>query len=279
MDARIIEEDLGLANNDLLTDDSISTWTLEETLTGLGTVLGFYLILVMKILPGLMRYREPFKLNKIMLVYNAFQVAFSVYVVLNYLNYIYNYRIITTRCPRGRDMQEVINDIYPYFIAKHLDLLDTVFFVLRKKDNQVTFLHLYHHTTMVTWTWLHLMYHPTDNFVVVGMLNSFVHVLMYAYYAISSLGPEYQKYIWWKKHLTKVQLVQFILVVSHLHYQQKLSPCPIPNFFHNFCMFLICSFFALFLKFYFSSYKKKRTPEKEGKEVEYNDHQRLLKAR
>lgn len=102
---------------------------------------------------------------------------------------------------------QVIAEIYPYFIAKHLDLLDTVFFVLRKKGNQITFLHLYHHTAMVSWTWLHFMYHPTDHFVVVGLLNSFVHVLMYAYYGISSMGPEYAKYVWWKKHLTKVQLV------------------------------------------------------------------------
>lgn len=113
---------------------------------------------------------------------------------------------------------QVVYDIYPYFIAKHLDLLDTVFFVLRKKDNQVTFLHLYHHTTMVTWTWLHVMYHPTDNFVVVGMLNSFVHVLMYAYYGIASLGPQYQKYIWWKKHLTKVQLVSIYFLVFHFQF-------------------------------------------------------------
>lgn len=30
-----------------------------------------------------------------------------------------------------------------------MDLLDTVFFILRKKNNQVTFLHIYHHTMMV----------------------------------------------------------------------------------------------------------------------------------
>ncbi|KAJ8732290.1 hypothetical protein PYW08_015020 [Mythimna loreyi] len=279
MDAGLkqIVEDLGINNANL----SIPTWTLQETSIALAIVLGLYLIVVVKILPAFMKNREPYQLKNIMLAYNAFQVAFSVYLVFIYLRYIYRFNIITTRCPKGNDLQGVVNEIYPYFIAKHLDLMDTIFFVLRKKDNQITFLHLYHHTSMVTWTWLHYVYHPTDNFVVVGMLNSLVHVLMYAYYGISSLGPEYAKYIWWKKHLTKVQLIQFILVVSHLHYQQKLSPCPIPNFFHNFCMFLICSFFVLFMNFYISSYKSKSKKNKEmekNKNAEVVSEERLTKS-
>jgi len=39
------------------------------------------------------------------------------------------------------------------------------------------------------------------------MINSFVHVLMYTYYGLSALGPHMQKYLWWKKYLTRVQLV------------------------------------------------------------------------
>ncbi|XP_013184404.2 elongation of very long chain fatty acids protein 7 [Amyelois transitella] len=235
----------------------IPTWSLADTLSWITIIIAIYLVSVKKALPEIMKNRPPYKLNRLLIWYNAFQVAYSVYLVFIYIRYICKHGIITTRCPQGNDLQEVINDIYPYFIAKHLDLLDTVFFVLRKKDNQITFLHLYHHTAMVSWTWLHLMHHPTDHFVVVGLLNSFVHVLMYAYYGISALGPEYAKYVWWKKHLTKVQLVQFILVVSDLYYQQKLTPCPIPGYFHWFCIISISSFFLLFMNFYFRSYKKK----------------------
>ncbi|CAG4986889.1 unnamed protein product [Parnassius apollo] len=79
---------------------------------------------------------------------------------------------------------------------------------------------------------------------------------MYAYYGLSSQGPRFAKFIWWKKHLTKIQLIQFVLVVLDLHHQQKLTPCPIPAFFHYFCLFSICSFFVLFMKFYLKSYIK-----------------------
>lgn len=40
-----------------------------------------------------------------------------------------------------------------YFLIKITDLLDTVFFILRKKQSQVTFLHVYHHGSMIFLTW------------------------------------------------------------------------------------------------------------------------------
>ncbi|CAH2107709.1 unnamed protein product [Euphydryas editha] len=236
---------------------SVPTWSFGETSFGLGIVLASYVVTVLKILPYYMKKRNPYNLTRLLIYYNGFQVAFSAYAVFLYTRYMFKHGIITTRCPKDDDLKTVIREIWPYFIAKHIDLLDTVFFVLRKKQNQVTFLHVFHHTLMVTWTWFHLMYHPTDHFVVVGLINSFVHVLMYAYYGLSSLGPEYAKFTWWKKHLTKIQLIQFILVLLNLHYQQKLSPCPIPLFFHYFCLSSISSFFFLFMNFYFKSYRSR----------------------
>ena len=41
----------------------------------------------------------------------------------------------------------------------------------------------------------------------VGMVNSFIHTLMYTYYALAALGPKMQKYLWWKRYMTKLQLV------------------------------------------------------------------------
>jgi hypothetical protein len=40
------------------------------------------------------------------------------------------------------------------------------------------------------------------------MLNTFIHSVMYLYYAIAALGPNYRKYIWWKIYLTKMQMVR-----------------------------------------------------------------------
>lgn len=40
-----------------------------------------------------------------------------------------------------------------------------------------------------------------------ALLNCVVHVIMYLYYGLTALGPKYQKYLWWKKYLTTIQLV------------------------------------------------------------------------
>ncbi len=48
-------------------------------------------------------------------------------------------------------------------------------------------------------------------------LNSFIHVIMYIYYGLAGLGPSMQKYLWWKKYLTRLQLVIHIhIFVLHL---------------------------------------------------------------
>lgn len=40
-----------------------------------------------------------------------------------------------------------------------------------------------------------------------ALLNCVVHVIMYTYYGLTAMGPKYQKYLWWKKYLTTIQLV------------------------------------------------------------------------
>lgn len=39
-------------------------------------------------------------------------------------------------------------------------------------------------------------------------INSSIHVLMYGYYGLAALGPQMQKYLWWKKYLTIIQMVR-----------------------------------------------------------------------
>lgn len=40
-----------------------------------------------------------------------------------------------------------------------------------------------------------------------GVLNASIHMIMYSYYFLAALGPQMQKYLWWKKYLTRLQIV------------------------------------------------------------------------
>lgn len=45
---------------------------------------------------------------------------------------------------------------------------------------------------------------------IVCLVNSFIHIIMYAYYMLAAMGPKVQKYLWWKRYLTILQIVSFL---------------------------------------------------------------------
>lgn len=48
----------------------------------------------------------------------------------------------------------MLNLCYVYYLSKLTEFADTVFFVLRKKKTQITWLHLYHHALTPMEAWL-----------------------------------------------------------------------------------------------------------------------------
>ncbi|KAH9403439.1 hypothetical protein TYRP_015329 [Tyrophagus putrescentiae] len=101
-------------------------------------------------------------------------------------------------------------------LSKYVDMLDTVFFVLRKKESQITGLHVYHHSTVPTFGWIYFrsnVFHVTA--YAFCLLNTPVHTIMYAYYGLAALGPQMQPYLWWKRYITQLQIVQFVLLFAH----------------------------------------------------------------
>ena len=49
---------------------------------------------------------------------------------------------------------QVANGVWLYYISKIVELFDTVLFRMRKRDRQITFLHVYHHSTMPLLWWI-----------------------------------------------------------------------------------------------------------------------------
>jgi hypothetical protein len=83
-----------------------------------------------------------------------------------------------------------------------------IFFVLRKKDEHVSLLHVVHHGIMPMSVWFGVRFTPGGHSTFFGLLNTFVHIVMYFYYMVAAMGPQYQKFIWWKKYLTAFQMVR-----------------------------------------------------------------------
>lgn len=49
---------------------------------------------------------------------------------------------------------QIAKALWWFYFSKCLEMLDTIFFVLRKKNNQVSFLHVYHHASMFPLWWI-----------------------------------------------------------------------------------------------------------------------------
>ncbi|KAL4711171.1 hypothetical protein ACJJTC_015280 [Scirpophaga incertulas] len=227
---------------------------LMDSPVPLFVITGTYLLFVLKLGPDFMKEKSPMKLNKLIIFYNAAQVLFSTYLFNIGFQLLATNGLLNSACNLTKISPIMTTGFYLYLIAKITELLDTVFFVLRKKQNQVTFLHVYHHTAMLWNTWLSVKYDSTYTLVFLGTVNSLIHVLMYAYYGLSSF-PSMAKYLWWKKYLTSMQLIQFLLVMVHAvanhYYGCKITKLALSLILLNSSIFLV-----LFSNFYVKSYTK-----------------------
>ncbi|XP_068081551.1 very long chain fatty acid elongase 7 isoform X2 [Anabrus simplex] len=221
-----------------------------------------YVFFVRRCGPKFMKDRQPYQLEGIMKIYNIVQVVSNAYVFHQAISVVTNERFNWRCMPLINDGTEFSEQIYGagkfIFWLKVADLLDTVFFILRKKFTQVSFLHVYHHAMMVFGLWFAMKYAPGGNPIFLVLLNSFVHVVMYGYYLLSLLDPEYKKSIWWKKHLTQLQIIQFFLIAVHTSQILFNNSCGFP-YWPAFLLVTNATFMSImFLDFYMKAYIKKK---------------------
>nr|XP_019536987.2 elongation of very long chain fatty acids protein 7 [Aedes albopictus] len=229
----------------------------------LGVIVG-YLSLVYYIVPKYMENREPYKMKTFLGFYNLFQVGYCVMVVVKCFqagwtpDYFYRcYETDYSYSPKALKMAEVT--WYILFI-KFVELLETILFVLRKKQNQVSFLHVYHHISTFVIAYIFCKYVGGSMLVFSIVANSIVHIIMYSYYFISAYDVAMFKYVAGKikRYITSMQLIQFALLTTNNLFglQPGCMTCKpflvmyIPN------VFILI---YLFSDFYKKSYDRKRS--------------------
>ncbi|PBC32075.1 Elongation of very long chain fatty acids protein [Apis cerana cerana] len=144
-----------------------------------------------------------------------------------------------------------------YYFSKFTEFMDTIFFVLRKKNDHVSILHVIHHGCMPMSVWFGVKFTPGGHSTFFGLLNTFVHIVMYTYYLLAAMGPKLQPYLWWKKYLTVFQMIQFVAVMIHA-FQLLFIDCNYPKAFVWWIGLHATMFFFLFNEFYQQSYQQKK---------------------
>ncbi|XP_041475267.1 elongation of very long chain fatty acids protein 7-like isoform X2 [Lytechinus variegatus] len=243
-------------------DPRVDDWLLMDSVWP-GTFLVLVYLFIVWVGPKLMEKRQPFQLREVLMAYNFAMVLLSLYMVIDFgrggwLNgYTYGCQLVDySNSPQAMTM---LNVCWWFYFSKFIEMWDTFFFILRKKKAQISFLHVFHHAIMPFTWWIGVRFVGGGFGTFHAFLNSFIHFLMYIYYGLAAIGPHMHKYLWWKKYMTKMQLIQFTLVMLHCS-QLLFIECPYPKVF----VWIIASygfiFFVLFLHFYIAAYLKKGKP-------------------
>ncbi|XP_013192148.2 elongation of very long chain fatty acids protein AAEL008004 [Amyelois transitella] len=204
--------------NEEIADEKTQNWFLMRTPWPGMAFLVVYLLTVKRWLPAYMRTRPPYDLRLVIAAYNFIQILACAYIVYHslVLGWLNHYSLVCQPVENGPQAVEYAWKVcYAYFLVKIADLLDTVFFVLRKKQQQVSFLHVYHHFGMVMVSWGIVKWVPGGHGSMLVAVNSFVHIVMYTYYLLSAWDDSYKRSLWWKKHVTQLQIIQFTILFLH----------------------------------------------------------------
>jgi fatty acid desaturase len=145
-----------------------------------------------------------------MAIYNATQVALCGWMV---------YASLSEH--RRRGLKLVCNEhnlaedgmafvLHVFYISKVLDFADTIFMIVKGNWHQVSFLHVYHHTSVFLVYWLNAQTNYDADIYFTIVLNGSIHFIMYGYYLATSFNVTVPMFI--KKSITNAQLIQFCLM-------------------------------------------------------------------
>jgi len=200
-----------------------------------------------------METREPANIKDYMFTYNLYQTILNAWCVYSFIAEIFKqgYPIWGNTLESTNYQMSFL--IWIHYNNKFVELLDTFFMVVRKKNVQISFLHVYHHV-LIMWAWFLVCRFGCGGDAYFGaMVNSFVHVIMYSYYLLALLGIQCP----WKQYITQVQLVQFVVCLMSALYCMIRETYPAAL-----CcvqIFVMMNMLVLFVDFYKKAYPSGKT--------------------
>ena len=193
-----------------------------------GTIIEFYeynfnLLLfillsyvpVVFLLKSYMKYRNPLNVKNYIFVWNLSLGIFSFYCFKNITLELLNSDLFLTRKSICESGLGIINENFSrwqfyFIISKFPEMIDTVWIVVRKRP--LTLLQVWHHFSVTLYCWVIVYsyyYNEGGHGGYFAAMNSFVHMIMYTYYAIVTKSKFRSNTI--ALFITTIQIIQMIL--------------------------------------------------------------------
>ncbi|XP_011705078.1 PREDICTED: elongation of very long chain fatty acids protein AAEL008004-like [Wasmannia auropunctata] len=240
-------------------------WPLFSSPWPLMLITLGYIYFVLYAGPRYMKDRPPYELKTFILIYNMIQILANLWFVKEHisLGWFSEFSIICGQRDEvlmhsKTNVIKLFNVGWWMFLLRLFDYVETCVFVLRKKQNQVSALHIYHHVSILVLGWYYFKFILDERITFGSLLNCTVHVIMYTYYFLAAWSPELQQMISpIKLYITKLQMVQFIVVIIIM--LQIFNPnCQAPPLVKGSAVFFIGNI-LIFLYLFYDFYKKTYT--------------------
>ena len=226
--------------------------SLNEPIIGLG--IYFFINILLKFLSIDLRKNRAFK--HIVLTHNLILTAYSGWTFYNAYHLLTEMGLDPIMNKNGLTVlsnKHFYGLTYLFYMSKYYEFFDTWIHLL--KNRNPSFLQVYHHIGAVIDMYLLTKYKVDCAFIFV-LFNSFVHTVMYTYYAISIFGIRLPV----KPLITVLQLVQFIVGISLSYYY--FTETNMNNYQFNILIFTdiyLMGLVYLFVNFFKKTYQRKKT--------------------
>lgn len=167
---------------------------------------------------GVLPAMDPYPIK---FFYNISQIMLCSYMTIEAALLAYRNSYTVMPCVTfDTENPPLANLLWIFYISKVWDFWDTIFIVIGKKWKQLSFLHVYHHTTIFLFYWLNSNVLYDGDIYLTILLNGFIHTVMYTYYficmhtKIPGANPPKSVPIWWKSSLTMMQMIQFVTMMT-----------------------------------------------------------------
>jgi len=236
--------------------------------TDFNTVLGMnimYLTVIAILYIIMSNRKEGFKLKGFMIVYNAICVFLAGYCVVGIIKYKLKHpgSLNCNTLQFDADGKQLAWVYWVFYAQKYWEFIDTWIFLLRKSFRQVSFLHVFHHSSVTIIFATCIPYDFNGDLFLPILLNGTVHVLMYSHYLLTALGVK----SWWRTYLTSLQLGQFCLIAyQNINAWIKGPQCGAPDFEKYMVTLYMGSMLFLFGNFFIHRYILAPTKPKKTKQ-------------
>jgi len=255
------ESAISFFNEGQFTSPPTKDWPLAHFGSALA-IVGIYLGFVVIGSAVMQAHKTGYSksLYGIRFAYNLLQMILCSYMAMEaiFIPYRQGYSLACNEFVRSEDAP-LAKLLWLFYMSKILDFMDTFFIIMGKKWKQLSFLHVYHHTTIFLFYWLNVNLNYDGDIYLTIVLNGLIHAMMYTYYFVSLHTTE----IWWKSFLTLGQMFQFCCMITQALYlvTSNCDQSPV-RVTYLYCVYIITLLF-LFAQFFVTSYTKK--PKKHGK--------------